>query len=836
MKHKKIPFWLARTSAFLFLVVSSPTAAQVVPDSTLPTNSRIKQQGDVTVIEGGSRAGENLFHSFKELSVPSNSSIYFKNASGIQNIFTRITGSSISEIDGLIRANGAANLFLLNSNGITFGKNASLDIGGSFFASTASSLKFADGFEFNTTADSATPLLTISVPIGMGFASNPGEILVQGNSSFKDIPAPDINQVLSSFARGVKPSGLSVKSEKTLGLVGGNLSLDGATLTAENGQIELGSVDLGSFVNLIPINKGWTLGYGEASLKDIQLSRGTLVDASGVKGGSIQVQGAHIRLTDGSVFAIENLGTQEHETLKINATESLEVSGNTLSGRVSSSLRTRSVSSESENLVNQKEVATRQAANILISTKRLNLKEGGNIGSTTGNAAQSGNVIVNASESIHIADFPPLVTNTGRSQIFSSTLTTADSGGLSISTGTLTIIDKGFVATSTFGSGRGGNLRIHAAKSIELDGPQSFLGTRALNAGDAGTVKLTTTELIGKNGGRIDTSTLASGSAGSIFINAQSVKLSGVGETSNTVIPSSVNSSANIPSQATQQFLGIPAIPTGSSGDIKIYVEKLNITNGAEVSVKNEGTGNAGILRVNTDTLNLDSQSKITAASASGEGGSISLHSADLRSRNSEITTSADGNGNGGNITINADTITALEKSNITANAFEGRGGNIEINATGLFLSPDSQITASSEKGVDGNVDINVPDTNLEAAYQLAPEFKIRKLALICGGIDSGAAKGSFVNIGKGGIPQTPEDLRGVRFGWYDDDPQTNQTQKEIEDKDNSTQKIEEQKGIEIVEAQGWIDNGDGTVSFTASPNEIVLGDYLSKPNYCNGE
>jgi filamentous hemagglutinin family protein len=108
------------------------TQAQVTPDGT--TSTTVNKNGSNFTIEQGDRVGDNLFHSFNEFSVPTLGSAAFNNPSDIANIFSRVTGSSISSIDGLISANGAANLFLINPNGIIFGENASLNLGGSFGA------------------------------------------------------------------------------------------------------------------------------------------------------------------------------------------------------------------------------------------------------------------------------------------------------------------------------------------------------------------------------------------------------------------------------------------------------------------------------------------------------------------------------------------------------------------------------------------------------------------------------------------------------------------------------------------------------------------------------
>ncbi len=131
--------------------------AQITSDGSL--NTTVSQSGNNFTITNGSRVGNNLFHSFSQFSVPTKGSAFFNNASDIQNIFSRVTGGNISNIDGLIKANGSANLFLLNSAGILFGANAKLDIGGSFLGTTANSIKFADGIEFSAINPQVNPFI-----------------------------------------------------------------------------------------------------------------------------------------------------------------------------------------------------------------------------------------------------------------------------------------------------------------------------------------------------------------------------------------------------------------------------------------------------------------------------------------------------------------------------------------------------------------------------------------------------------------------------------------------------------------------------------------------------
>ncbi len=141
--------------------------AQILPDSTLPQSSIVTSNQNRSIITGGTESGRQLFHSFSQFSIPTGGSAYFNQPPQIQNIITRITGNESSNIDGLIRTNGTANLFFLNPNGILFGPNAKLKIGGSFTASTSDRFTLTDGSLFSASDPQAPPLLDIRVPFGI---------------------------------------------------------------------------------------------------------------------------------------------------------------------------------------------------------------------------------------------------------------------------------------------------------------------------------------------------------------------------------------------------------------------------------------------------------------------------------------------------------------------------------------------------------------------------------------------------------------------------------------------------------------------------------------------
>jgi filamentous hemagglutinin family protein len=140
--------------------------AQIVPDRTLGSENSIVKPDVIKGlpsdrIEGGARRGINLFHSFREFNIDEGRGAYFTNPNGVQNILSRVTGTNPSNILGTLGVRGNANLFLINPNGIIFGQNASLDINGSFVATTANAIQFGEQGFFSASDPNSPPLLTV---------------------------------------------------------------------------------------------------------------------------------------------------------------------------------------------------------------------------------------------------------------------------------------------------------------------------------------------------------------------------------------------------------------------------------------------------------------------------------------------------------------------------------------------------------------------------------------------------------------------------------------------------------------------------------------------------
>lgn len=749
----------------LAILLTPSTHAQIIPDTTLGgENSTVTPHQminglPIDRIDGGARRGANLFHSFQEFNINEGQAVYFSNPNGIDRIFSRVTGNNLSAIFGKLGVLGNANLFFLNPNGIIFGPNASLDVNGSFLATTASSIYLSDGTIFSAKNPQAVPLLAINVPIALGFLESSGKIEVQGRGH--NLIAPGDTRLPNVPIGGSISTGLAVKPEHTLALVGGEVNFQGGVVTAPSGRVEIGSVSSGqvkiAFTNL----DNFTLNYEDvSSLQDISLTRRSLINASGITNGNISLFGKNINLTDASLVWLENQGSNPLGSIQVNASDTLTITGTTEFTPIFLGL-----ARPTRGLVSQA-LREGKGADINIWANRLIVQDSGRIYLSTFGTGAGGNLTIQAKDSVQILGISPFDPSFPLSSIVSTaTAGSGTAGNLNLVTQHLSLKEGGLLSSSVFGSGSGGELTLIAFESVNLTGfnpnslVPSLISSITQGSGPGGNLLINTQRLTLTDGGRVDSSTLASGKAGSLTINATDfVRVSGM--IPGSVNPSLIISSANRVDPVIRQGLGLPEIPTGASGNVNLKTRQLSITDGASISVRNDGTGDAGNLQIQARSIDLDRSSGITASTFSGNGGNIDLAAERIQlRRNSNITATASGTGNGGNIAIATNPLISLEGSNISANAFTGRGGQVQISAKGAFLSTDSEITASSQFGINGIVSINTPETNIQNSLEplelrlISSEETIARSCLA----RRNEQQGSFTYTKTGGVPITPE-------------------------------------------------------------------------------
>ncbi|BAY94806.1 MULTISPECIES: two-partner secretion domain-containing protein [unclassified Tolypothrix] len=681
-------------------------AAQVIPDNSLPINTIVTTNDATFNIDGGTRVGNNLFHSFEQFSLLTGQTSSFNNSTDIQNIISRITGSAISNIDGLIRTQGTANLFLINPNGIVFGANASLNIGGSLIASTANSIKFTDGSEFSATSPQTHTLLTVSIPLGLQYGpTNTGMITVNGpgnNTGF--------NQDNFSVITDNRPVGLQVQSQKTLALVGGDIAIAGGNLTAQEGRIELGSVGTNSFVKLNPITSGWELSYEDVnSFQDINLSQAASLEVSGNSGGTIKLQGRNIQIKDASAMLANTLGNGSGGTLNIKGVDSVAVSGSSLSPIPFITYLSTDVAPG----------AIGNGGNLFIDTKSLLVAGGAQISSGTFGSGNAGTLKVKAQEVELTGDSRVA----GPSGLFTPVApgATGNGGNLVIETDNLLINNGAQAFSNTFGFGNAGNIQINAT-NIRLIGASGrissgiFANSESGTQGAGGNITIDTQNLYVANGARMAVSTFNSKDGGILTVKAKEIEL--------------VGGAASVGSSGL--FANVESRATGNGGQLLVDTDSLQMAGGAQIAALTFGSGNAGTVQVKANQMQLSGSSPggsptgllaNVESGAKGNGGNLFIDTQSLQLINgAQIGTGTFSSGNAGDLNIQANDVELIGSSSkapsmifttVTSNA-TGKGGNLNLDTQTLRLIDGGQI-ASSTAGSGNAGNLTVKATDIEA-------------------------------------------------------------------------------------------------------------------------
>jgi filamentous hemagglutinin family protein len=742
----------------------------VIPDNTLGNgnHSVTSTTGNRTDITGGAGRGSALFHSFERFNISPNEQVYFANPASIRNIFSRVTGGSLSNINGLLGVAGSANLFFMNPNGIIFGPNARLDVSGSFLATTANALEFPDNQKFAATGDRAVPLVEVNLPIGLQFGANPpamltnrgnlatgqnltlaagnldlqGQLQAGSNLTLNATDTVKIRDTITEPFLARSGGDMTIQGNQGIDILtlnhlsqipfvsGGNFDLISDGVISGDAHYQTGGSfsilntkgNTGDFLSIYDpiITAAGDVTFGDYTGASLQVTAGGSINI-----GAITINAIDLALGDNPVLTLQAgvLGNPNNPAFpfplggtNFTTAPATTPAGITVSGNISTTLNQPfTVDLSAPGNIATKDIVAATNNNSGFSVIRLNSTGGSvildNANLTVSNADStgvSGDIFIKAAQDIQIADS----TIESRGVFGRIFLGVVEASG-DTSVGNRLTINKSSLTVTNGLSGTGGSININIPGTSPIPATPTTPAVPAI----PGLVTITDSSLRAPssdtaNGGSIG---LAVGNAGSISTSSSilDASISGTGGTGGGVNLRAPDGTITLDrnsliTTATTPAPTVPNLPTTTASGSPIDITATN-----------------GIV-----TLSGSSALNATTSTA-GTGGNITVRANEVTVNQSSLintTVLSGGTAKGGDITISADTFSLTDGGRVQANTFaDGNAGNIQLSFTNTatIAGFDSESflysgmlteTRAEATGIGGNITINPPALNPPAS------------------------------------------------------------------------------------------------------------------------
>lgn len=741
---------LVIASSAVFWVAS----AQIVTDGSMGQVESFRETLLTIDASFGRTVGPNLFHSFETFNIPADQRVIFTGSDQITRVISRVTGGEISKIEGTLEsAIPEADFYLLNPAGIVFGKDAVVNVGGSFVATTADRLTMADGTQFQARLG-GDDVLTVAPPSSFGFLTpdNPrtdeGAIRMDGSDA---LSKPGGRFGMDS------DEGFSVKAVKGFDVVARSIDISGESiLNVPEGSLRL--IAVGGDGEL-PVESLETSGFKQ--MGDIRIRDDSQIHIGSVGGGRLLVRAGNMTsyASDSGFFEwptilVENVDSPDvgDSAMEIRETLMFEGGGIRLESNDGSRSSKFTLRAEEMTLNNSWIVSsatgTSAGPDLEILVQRMKLQDGGSI----------------------------------QAQSTEERVETPGAAGSVLIRGDVFHLESGTVASLSGGVGQGGDVVIDVTQFhlggtgelAELNVGPSLLN-EAPNPGPAGDISIRAHEFTMSGGALIDTMQSDVGTSGSVTIQADTVRIldDAVIDTSTT----DLGASGSIEIRAKTLHMENSVLTTSawgefSGGDISLFIEgdafiadssidssaawfgleqsqggTIRIKVGGRVDIMGEsfitadssGSSKAGDILIESDTLQLGRSDDLTGpfissgtdgfsdsglirdggkagkitltanriemnhaflvsdTSSSGDGGEVSVTARDFVSRDTQIRASSDDDGRSGNIHICCGNIALLQESFVTTDSSGSMdGGSVRIDASELLITQGSMVTTSS--------------------------------------------------------------------------------------------------------------------------------------------